>query len=157
MGGWAFSILSLNARVTLHDLLTVCIFFSNLTFLNNYFRNTIRVPNSVDPEQDTSHFIRPNLGKNCFQRLLADLKSCHEQGKQLNLCARICHLHIEVCEEIQILRMGDRQVLRQPICLLYMISYFCQSLTTVQLKLAVEREYSGPIRQLSLYVQSNSL
>ena len=52
MGGWAFSIHSLNAGVILHALL-LSAFFSNLTFSNNYFRNTIRVPNSLDPDQDS--------------------------------------------------------------------------------------------------------
>ena len=40
-------------------------FFKFIFFPNNYFRSTIRVPN---PDQD-SHFIRPDLSKNCFQRL----------------------------------------------------------------------------------------
>ena len=45
-------------------------------FLKNYFRNTIRVSltNGFDPDQDR-HFVGPDLGPNCLQRLLADNKS----------------------------------------------------------------------------------
>ena len=37
------------------------------------FRNTIRVSNSLDPDQNR-HSIRPDLGLNCLQRLSADDK-----------------------------------------------------------------------------------
>ena len=40
-------------------------------FLKNSFRNTIRVSNSLDPDQ-AGHFVRPDLGPNCLQRLSAD-------------------------------------------------------------------------------------
>ena len=49
-------------------------FFSKLTFSNISFRNTIRVSNSLDPDQDR-HSVGPDLGANCFQRLSADNKS----------------------------------------------------------------------------------
>ena len=46
-------------------------FFSKSTFLENSFRNTIRVSNSLDPDQ-ARHFVGPDLGPNCLQRLSAD-------------------------------------------------------------------------------------
>ena len=45
------------------------------------FRNTIR-SNSLDPDQ-TRCFVRPDLGPNCLQRLLADDKS-HHCGVRVN-------------------------------------------------------------------------
>ena len=47
-----------------------CILFSKLAFLKNSFRNTIRVSNSVDPDQ-ARHFVGPDMGPNCLQKLLA--------------------------------------------------------------------------------------
>ena len=46
-------------------------FFSKLTISKNYFRNTNRVSNSLDPDQDR------HLGPDCLQRLSADNKKCH--------------------------------------------------------------------------------
>ena len=54
-------------------------FFFKLTFSKKTFRNTIRVSNSLDPDQ-ARHFVRPDLGPNCLQRLPADDKSCHLRG-----------------------------------------------------------------------------
>ena len=51
--------------------LSSAIFFKNLLFLKNSFRNTIRVSNSLDPDQ-AQHFAGPDLGPNCFQRLSTD-------------------------------------------------------------------------------------
>ena len=42
------------------------------------FFNTNRVSNSLDPDQ-TRHFVGPDLGPNCLQRLSADIA-----GKELN-------------------------------------------------------------------------
>ena len=39
--------------------------------------------NSLDPDQ-ARHFVRPDLGPNCLQRLLADNKSRPLSGKMLN-------------------------------------------------------------------------
>ena len=50
------------------------IFFSKLTFSKNSFRNTIKVSNSLYPDQDW-HSVRPDLGQNSLQRLSADDKS----------------------------------------------------------------------------------
>ena len=46
-------------------------FFSKSTFSKNSFRNTIRVSNSLDPDQ-ARHFVRPDLATNCLQKLSAD-------------------------------------------------------------------------------------
>ena len=45
--------------------------FSKLIFSKNYFSNYIRVSNSLDPDQ-ARHFVGPDLGPNCSQRLSAD-------------------------------------------------------------------------------------
>ena len=42
------------------------------------FFNTIRVSNSLDPDQ-ARHFVGPDLGPNCLQRSSADIA-----GKELN-------------------------------------------------------------------------
>ena len=39
-----------------------------------------RVSNSLDPDQD-QHFVGPDLGPNCLQRLSADDKSHRKKGK----------------------------------------------------------------------------
>ena len=44
-------------------------FFSKLTFLKNS-RNSIRVLNSLDPDQ-AQHFVKPGLVTSCLQRLSA--------------------------------------------------------------------------------------
>ena len=40
--------------------------FSTSTFLKHFFRNTIRVPNSLDPDQ-VQYFVGPDLGPKCLQ------------------------------------------------------------------------------------------
>ena len=45
--------------------------FFNINFSKNYLRNSIRVSNSLDPDQ-AQHFVGPDLGPNCLQRLSAD-------------------------------------------------------------------------------------
>ena len=49
--------------------------FSKLTISKHSFRNTIRVSNSSDQDQDR-HSVGPDLGPNCLQRYSADDKSC---------------------------------------------------------------------------------
>ena len=49
----------------------ICGFFSKSPFSKNSFNNTIRVSYSLDPDQ-ARHFVGPDLGPNCLQRLLAD-------------------------------------------------------------------------------------
>ena len=50
-------------------------FFSKLPFSNNSFRNTIRVSNGLDTDKD-QHYVGPDLGPNCLERLSADNKNC---------------------------------------------------------------------------------
>ena len=45
--------------------------FFKINFLENSFKNTIRVSKSLDPDQ-ARHFVRPDMGPNCLQRLSAD-------------------------------------------------------------------------------------
>ena len=52
-------------------------FFQNQLFLKNSFGNTIRVSNSLDPNQ-AGCFFGPDLGPNCLQRLSADDTSSNE-------------------------------------------------------------------------------
>ena len=54
-----------------HAFLSSADFFSKSTFSKNYFKNNIRVSNSLDPDQ-AQHFVRPNLGPNCLQNLSSD-------------------------------------------------------------------------------------
>ena len=42
-----------------------------IIFKTNRFRNTIRVSNSLDPDQ-ARRFVGPDLGPNCLQMLYAD-------------------------------------------------------------------------------------
>ena len=55
-------------------------FFSKL---KKKFRNTISVPNGLDPNQ-ARHFVGPDLGPKCMQRLSADDKSRRYQEKARN-------------------------------------------------------------------------
>ena len=43
--------------------------FFIISFQKNSFRNTIRVSNCLDPDQDR-HSVSPDLGPNCLQRSL---------------------------------------------------------------------------------------
>ena len=46
-------------------------FFSKSTFSKKTFRNTIRISNSLNPDQ-ARNFVWPDLVSNCLQKLLAD-------------------------------------------------------------------------------------
>ena len=48
-----------------------CFNLSSADFFQNSFWNTIRVSNSLNPDQ-ARHFVWPDLGPNCLQRLAAD-------------------------------------------------------------------------------------
>ena len=50
--------------------------FSKVSFSKNSFRNNIRVPNRLEPDQ-ALHVVRPDVGPNCLQRLSADNKCCY--------------------------------------------------------------------------------
>ena len=56
--------------VSFHAFLSSADFF-NIIFYVKKIRNTIRVSNSSDPDQ-APHFVGPDLGPNCLQRLSAD-------------------------------------------------------------------------------------
>ena len=66
------------------------IFLSKSSFLKNSFRNTIRVSNSLDPDQ-ARHFVGPDLGPNCWPRISADGASrqrvYNADANQIHLCA----------------------------------------------------------------------
>ena len=47
------------------------LFFFKINFSKNSFGNTIRVSNSLDPDQ-ARHSVGPDLGPNCLQKLSAD-------------------------------------------------------------------------------------
>ena len=42
--------------------------FFKINVFKNYFRNTIRVSNGLDPDLDR-RFVGPDLGPNCLQKL----------------------------------------------------------------------------------------
>ena len=48
----------------------VCDFFK-IKFFDFFFRNTIKMSDSLDPDQ-ARHFVGLDLGQNCLQRLSAD-------------------------------------------------------------------------------------
>ena len=52
--------------VVLNAFLSSADFLQKLTLSKNSLRNTIRVSNSLDPDQ-TQHFVEPDLGANCLQ------------------------------------------------------------------------------------------
>ena len=62
-------------------LLTSADFFKT-NFSKNSFRNTIRVSNSLDPDQD-QRSVGPDLGPNYLQRLSAEGKSRPLARKEL--------------------------------------------------------------------------
>ena len=57
-----------------HAFVVVCWLFFISFFSKKSFRNTILVSNRLDLDQN-QHFVCPDLGPNCFQRLSADDKS----------------------------------------------------------------------------------
>ena len=67
---WATLTLVLLAKVLMR-ILSSADFFFKINFLKNPFRNTIRVSNSLDPDQ-TRHFVGSDLDPNCLQMLTAD-------------------------------------------------------------------------------------
>ena len=65
---WYFHfILSILGLCLLDNFALFCrlMLFSKSTFMKNYFRNTIRVSNSLEPDQ-ARHFVGPDLGPNCL-------------------------------------------------------------------------------------------
>ena len=60
------------------------IFFKINSLRKNSFRKSIRVSNSLNPDQ-ARHFVEPDLESNCLQRLSADDKIGRWQGKFLKI------------------------------------------------------------------------
>ena len=56
--------------VIFHEFCLLLIFLK-INFFEKLFRNTIRVSNSLGPDP-AGHFVGPDLGPNCLQRLSAD-------------------------------------------------------------------------------------
>ena len=55
--------------------------FSKLSFSNNFFRNTIRASNDLDPDQDR-HLVGPDLGPNCLQKVISRQQKLLLAGKE---------------------------------------------------------------------------
>ena len=67
--------LLLRQRVIFHAFAVVCFFFETIVFVFNHsFRNTIRVSNGLNPDQDR-RFVSPDLGPNRLQRFSVDVPS----------------------------------------------------------------------------------
>ena len=66
--------------VIFHACVAICWLFLSYPF-QKFFQNIIRVSNSFDPDQDRQN-VGPNLCPSCLQRLPADDKSGHLQGKK---------------------------------------------------------------------------
>ena len=56
-------------REFFHAFFVVCYYFQN-QISNKYFRNTIKVSNSLDPGQ-ARYFVGPGLGPNCLQNVIS--------------------------------------------------------------------------------------
>ena len=67
------------ATLILHVFLSSAEFFSKSTFLKISFRITIRVANSLNPDQ-ARLFVGTDLGPNCVQRLSADLEELKHES-----------------------------------------------------------------------------
>ena len=63
-----------------HSFDVVYCLFSKLTFSKNYFRNSISVSNSLDPDQD-QHNVGPDLGPNCFYQKMTEVSTSKERVK----------------------------------------------------------------------------
>ena len=63
-------------------IFVVCRYFSTLFSSKFSFRNDIGVSYSLDPDQ-ARHYVRPDLGPNCLQRLSADDKIRRKQATSL--------------------------------------------------------------------------
>ena len=55
-------------------LLMLLLMFSIINFIKKIFQKTIKVSNSLDPDQDQQN-VGPDLSPNCLQRLSEDNKS----------------------------------------------------------------------------------
>ena len=62
--------------------------FLKLTFLKNYFRNTVRVSNRLDPDLD-QHSVDTDLGLNCLQILIYGQTVCKGYKKMTSIAGFI--------------------------------------------------------------------
>ena len=67
-------------------------FFQNLAFSNYSFRNTTRVSNSLNPDQDR-HSVCPDPGPNCLQRFLQKSPLAWNKliANSLKACVCLCN------------------------------------------------------------------
>ena len=72
--------------------------FSKSTFLKNYTWNTIRVSNSLDPDQAKRN-VGPDLGPKCLHRLSADNTSRQRVNLLLTntLCVQTVKTQVRMC------------------------------------------------------------
>ena len=68
-------------------LFVVVHLFSKSTFSKKYFKNTIRVSNSFDPDQ-ARRKVGPDLGQNCLQSLPAD-ETSRQRVNAVKLLVRV--------------------------------------------------------------------
>ena len=66
--------------------------FFKINIFSNSFGNTIRVSNSLDPDQ-SRHFVGPDLGPNCLQKLPADGASRQRVTSSLSDAVDISVIH----------------------------------------------------------------
>ena len=77
-------------------LLSSADFFSKLTFSQNSFRNTIRVSNGLDPDQD-QHGVGPDLSLNSLQRLSPDDKVATSKHRVMVFVFLLQIIHEAMC------------------------------------------------------------
>ena len=80
-----FQLLTLRHLGNFSCFLLSAVFSQNQIFGENSVRITIRVSNSLDPDQ-AHHFVWPDLGQNCLQKLSADQTSGIYMSWTVNKC-----------------------------------------------------------------------
>ena len=65
-------------------ILSYAVFFQNELFFRNSFRNTIKVSNSLDPDQ-ARHFVGPDLDPNCLQKYQLTTHIIFKKGSTVSL------------------------------------------------------------------------
>ena len=68
----------LHAPMFLKMFVFMCVFSSQFTFLKINFRSTIRLSNSLDPDQ-ARRVVGPDLAPNCLQRLSVESEETSRQ------------------------------------------------------------------------------
>ena len=82
------------------DFFSIFFFF----FSKNSFRNAIKVSNNLDPDQERNS-VGPDLGPNCLQRLLTDVKSHLYQGRTSYMYMHnvTLNMHAQLASEARLL------------------------------------------------------